>query len=191
MPQLVQIPGALRVSNVDTELTMFDEKKDFKEVFKLVHESSRNSTGVDDREFPDEACVRKKIEESKVLIIRDKANGTLVSAAFTYAASMVRSTNSPLCGGYLFVNEAYRGARVGYRLNELMMYTMLQDGYKGLIGRVAVTSRSVLLAREAGSVYLGIIPKSLKISKWNQIVDDIIVYYDIQFLREKESQKKV
>ena len=126
-----------------------------------------------------------------MVIIRDKANGTLVSAAFTCPASMVRSTKSPLCGGYLFVNEAYRGARVGYCLNELMMYTMLQDGYKGLIGRVAVTSRSVLLAREAGSVYMGIIPKSLKISKWNQIVDDIIVYYDLQHLREKESQKKV
>ena len=60
MPKSVQIPGSLRVSNVDTEVTMYDEKKDFQEVFKLAHESSRNSTGVE-REFPDEETVRKKL----------------------------------------------------------------------------------------------------------------------------------
>ena len=191
MPKFLQIPGFLRVSNVDTEVTMYDEKKDFHEVFKLAHESSRNSTGVDEREFPDKETVHKKINESKVVIVRDKANGALVSAVFTCPTRLVRSTQSPLCGGYLIVNELYRGARVGYSLNQLMMYSMVQDGYKGLIGRVAVTSRSILLAREAGSVYLGIIPKSLKISKWNQVVDDVIVYYDLQYMRDKETQKKV
>ena len=50
---------------MDTEVTMYDEKKDFHEVFELAHESSRNSTGVDEREFPDKETVHKKSTKVK------------------------------------------------------------------------------------------------------------------------------
>ncbi len=63
--------------------------------------------------------------------------------------------------------------------------------YRGLIGRTAVTARSVLMARVAGGVYLGVVPRSLRISKWDTVVDDIIVYYDLQHMRSQEVQKKV
>ncbi len=126
----VKIPGPLKLDNLNIELTMYDREKDFRDVFQMASASSRNSTGVDEKEFGTEAKVHKKLDESKVVICRDKADGSIVSAVLTCPEpnSLSRSTHSPLCGGYLIVSEKYRGSRVGYHLNRLMMHTMVQEG---------------------------------------------------------------
>ncbi len=187
----MKIPGSVKIGTLDAQLTMYDKEKDFPEVFILANASSRNSTGVDEREFENEVKVHAKLNESKVVILRDNANGALVSVVLTCPTGLSRSSRPPLCGGYIIVNEKYRGSKIGFFVNNLLIDHLVAKEHRGLLGRTAVTSRSVLGAREAGGAYLGIIPKSLKIPKWNVVVDDIIVYYDLLHRRDEKTLLKV
>ena len=58
-----------------------------------------------------------------------------------------------------------------------MKYMASSLGYRSVLSRHALTSRTNIPGRAAGATYMGIIPKSLRIDKLNVVVDDVIVYY--------------
>ena len=176
----VDVPKVIKFSE-DLELLIDWYKEcDYEEVAQLMKAATKEGKGVGVKEFTTEGSIKEKIDDpnEKIFTCRDNSNRQLISAFFISPCSLSRSQNSPNRGAYGFVNELYRGQGIGQNLIYLMMKYMASSlGYRSVIGRHALTSRTNIPGRAAGATYMGIIPKSLKIDKPNVVVDDVIVYY--------------
>ena len=155
------------------------KESDYKNVIQLMIDASKEGKGVGTKEFPNEESIKLKIKDpsEKMFVCKDNMNMKLVSAFFLSPCPLSRSQHSPNMGAYGFVDEEYRGQGIGQNLIYLMKYMASSLGYRSVISRHALTSRTNIPGRAAGATYMGIIPKSLRIDKLNVVVDDVIVYY--------------
>ena len=91
-------------------------------------------------------------------------------------------------GGNFAVNEKYRSQGIGQFFNVVLQYISSGQGLKPVLGRHTITARSGIPARSSGAVYLGIIPKSIRIKKPNVVADDIIVSYGDHWPRQNKQK---
>ena len=155
------------------------KESDYQNVIQLMIDASKEGKGVGTKEFPNEESIRLKIQDpnEKMFVCKDNKNMKLVSAFFLSPCPLSRSQHSPNMGAYGFVDKVYRGQGIGQNLIYLMKYMASSLGYRSVISRHALISRTNIPGRSAGATYMGIIPKSLRIDKLNVVVDDVIVYY--------------
>ena len=173
------VPKVIKFSeNLDLHIDWYKES-DYAEVVELMRAATKEGKGVGVKEFQTEDSIREKINDpnENLFVYRDNSNRNLISAFFISPCTLSRSQNSPNRGAYGFVNETYRGQGVGQKLIYLMKYVASSLGYRSVVGRHALTSRTNIPGRAAGATYMGIIPKSLSIDRPNVVVDDVIVYY--------------
>ena len=82
-----------------------------------------------------------------------------------------------ISGGYTLIHKDYRG--MGFLAGVFRQSNQMnrQFGFSSVLGRIAITARASLPTLREGGQLLGIIPKSVRISKFGW-VSDIISYTD-------------
>ena len=122
--------------------------------------------------------VESKLEKSVAYILRDTSeNGHLIAVSVLVPCSLARSERPVYWGGNTVVHEKYRGRSIVRFIATVTKYIASAQGQGAVLGRHTITAKTNLPARSSGAIYLGIIPKSIRIKKPNVVADDIIVFY--------------
>ncbi len=77
----------------------------------------------------------------------------------------------------MVVDDAYVG--YGLKFYRFFALPLMQAGYlEGGLGRSAITNpRALAWSRKNNAIFMGIIPKSLKVTKLGTVVEDVVCYF--------------
>ena len=175
------LPAEIAISDDETAvLEWYQKEKHFFDVCKILKSGSEeNIKGIQTDEFPTEDDVRRKIENSKVVVGVEKNSGLFVGGCLMFRSPLARSTEPTHTGGFILVNPKYRGKGLAEKLLTLMAFLAVDMGYTGMYGRVAVIAKSIVPSRRAGANYFGIIPNSIKVLDRDEWLDDLVTASDL------------
>ena len=174
-------------NNVNIYINLFNEDRDFKDIYALMKGVSDEGLGISSKEYTTDDDVKDKLRQSTTFISRDNGeNGNLIAVNILMTCSLTRSERPLYTGGNVAVHEKYRSRGIGKFLVVVLQYIASGQGLKPLLDRRTITARSNIPVRSGGAVYLGIIPKSIRIKKPNVVADDIIVFYGDHWPRKHE-----
>ena len=83
-----------------------------------------------------------------------------------------------LPAGYSVTHKKYRGQGILFGLMPVADEVVMGLGYPAVLSRMAITARTPVPALKIGNLFLGLIPKALKIPKLGW-VSDIILFRDL------------
>ena len=190
--KILKDPSLPMVIPFENKLTVYVnlyQDKDFEEVCALMKGVSYEGFGIGSKEYVTDDDVKDKLRQSTTFVLRDTCeNGNLIAVNILVPCSLTRSERSPYTGGNFAVNEKYRSQGIGQFFNVVLQYISSGQGLKPVLGRHTITARSGIPARSSGAVYLGIIPKSIRVKKPNAVADDIIVSFGDHWPRQNKQK---
>ena len=83
-----------------------------------------------------------------------------------------------LPAGYSVTHKEYRGQGILFGMIHLADEVVVELGYPAILSRMAITARTPIPALKVGNLFLGLIPKAIKIPKLGW-VSDIISWRDL------------
>ena len=174
-------------NNVNIYINLYNEYRDFKDICPLMKSVSDEGLGIGSKEYATDDDVKDKLRQGTTFILRDNdENGNLIGVNILMPCSLTKSERPLYTGSNVAVHPKYRSQGIGEFVLVVLQYIASGQGLKPILGRHTITARSNIPARSGGAVYLGIIPKSIRIKKPNVVADDIIVFYGDHWPRKKE-----
>ena len=165
-------------NHVNFYINLYKEETDLKDICALMKGVSDEGLGIGSKEYATDDDVKEKLRQGTTFVLRDTCeNGNLIALNILVPCSLSRSEHPLYTGSNIAVHEKYRSQGIGEFLIIVLQYIGSGLGLKPVLGRHTITARSNIPARSGGAVYLGIIPKSIRIKKPNVVADDIIVFY--------------
>ena len=172
---------------VSLYINLYKEERDFKDICAVMKGVSDEGLGIGSKEYVTDYDVKDKLRQSTTFVLRDTCeNGNLIAVNILVPCSLTRSERPLYTGSNIAVHEKYRSQGIGEFLIVVLQYIGSGQGLKPVLGRHTITTRSNIPARSGGAVYLGIIPKSIRIKKPKVVADDIIVFYGDHWPRKNE-----
>ena len=160
------LPTVVPFGNLRIHIDMYKKERDFREISSLMKAASEEGIGFDSKEFVTNDDVDRKLNKSVGYILRDTSEtGPLVAASFMVPCSLSRSERPVYWGGNGVVSKKYRSQGIAEFLLTAIRHLSRGQGHNAVLARHTITAKSNLPGRSCGAVYLGIIPKSIRIRK--------------------------